>query len=113
MPLHVFHFLLFFLRNVYKARDKKTGELVALKQIKLGDEIKPSDKSDNDASVTKMKGFPITALREIVILKKLKTHSQATGFNGFVSLVDVLYSGRKKNVHIICKHCHYDGNSSI
>ena len=81
---------------MYKAKDKKTGELVALKQIKLCDEIKPSDKSDNDASVTKMKGFPITALREIVILKKLKTHSQATGFNGFVSLVDVLYSSRKK-----------------
>ncbi|KAI3765953.1 hypothetical protein L2E82_16000 [Cichorium intybus] len=38
---------------VYKARDKKTGELVALKKIKMGKE---------------REGFPTTALREIQVL---------------------------------------------
>ncbi|CAH1423216.1 unnamed protein product [Lactuca virosa] len=38
---------------VYKARDKKTGEIVALKKVKMGKE---------------REGFPVTALREITIL---------------------------------------------
>ncbi|KAF5792937.1 putative protein-serine/threonine kinase CMGC-CDK-PITSLRE family [Helianthus annuus] len=42
---------------VHKARDKKTGEVVALKKVKLG--------SDRE-------GFPVTALREINILGMLQ-----------------------------------------
>lgn len=42
--------------TVYKAQDKETEEVVALKQIKL-------DNSDD--------GFPNTALREITLLRKL------------------------------------------
>ncbi|GKU93531.1 hypothetical protein SLE2022_352380 [Rubroshorea leprosula] len=42
--------------QVYMAREKKTGEIVALKRIRM----------DNERE-----GFPITAIREIKILKKL------------------------------------------
>ncbi|VVA97097.1 unnamed protein product [Arabis nemorensis] len=42
--------------QVYMAKDKKTGEIVALKKIRM----------DNERE-----GFPITAIREIKILKKL------------------------------------------
>lgn len=43
--------------KVYKARNKKTGHLMALKRIRM--------KTDKD-------GFPITAVREIKLLQKLK-----------------------------------------
>lgn len=44
--------------TVYKARDKKTGEIVALKRIKA----------------IHSNGFPQTSIREIQILKKLSSH---------------------------------------
>eukprot|EP00951_Prasinocladus_malaysianus_P009908 scaffold72349_cov36-Prasinocladus_malaysianus.AAC.1 len=43
--------------QVYLARDKRTGEKVALKKIRL----------DNE----KGEGFPVTAIREILILKDI------------------------------------------
>ena len=43
-------------RQVYKARHKETGEVVALKRVRM----------DNEKE-----GFPITAIREIKILKVL------------------------------------------
>ncbi|XP_062263502.1 cyclin-dependent kinase 12 isoform X1 [Platichthys flesus] len=46
--------------QVYKAKDKVTGELVALKKVRL----------DNEKE-----GFPITAIREIKILRQLKHRS--------------------------------------
>jgi serine/threonine protein kinase len=45
--------------TVYCARDKVTNEIVAIKKIKIHD---------------KREGFPITSLREIKLLKKLKNH---------------------------------------
>ena len=42
--------------QVYKAKDKETGEVVALKRVRM----------DNEKE-----GFPITAIREIKILKVL------------------------------------------
>jgi len=45
--------------KVYLARDKATGEEVALKKIKL------------EASKEKREGFPITAIREIRVLMSL------------------------------------------
>lgn len=42
--------------QVYKARDKNTGQLVALKKVRLENE---------------KEGFPITAVREIKILRQL------------------------------------------
>ncbi|XP_062519677.1 cyclin-dependent kinase 2-like [Corticium candelabrum] len=58
---------------VYKAKEKKTGELVALKKIRLD---------------TETEGVPSTAIREISLLKELKHHS-------IVRLKDVMHSQKK------------------
>jgi cyclin-dependent kinase len=58
---------------VYKARNKDTGEIVALKRIRL-------DSIDE--------GVPCTAIREISLLKELKHPS-------IVRLCDVIYTERK------------------
>lgn len=50
---------------VYRARDKKTGEIVALKKVKM-------NKQDSDG------GFPLTSLREINILLSLN-HTSVVG----------------------------------
>lgn len=58
---------------VYKAKDIKTGEIVALKKIRLQAEEE---------------GIPSTALREISILKELP-------HKNVVRLVDVIHSSKK------------------
>ena len=58
---------------VYKAKDRQTGELVALKRIRL----------DADEE-----GVPCTAIREISLLKELR-------HDNIVRLVDVVHSERK------------------
>ncbi|XP_071709927.1 uncharacterized protein [Rutidosis leptorrhynchoides] len=67
---------------VYKARDKKTGEIVALKKVKLG--------KDSE-------GFPITALREINTLSLLQHPSVVEikevvmdDFNGVYMVMDYI-----------------------
>nr|GEU48040.1 cyclin-dependent kinase 11 [Tanacetum cinerariifolium] len=52
---------------VHKARDKKTGEIVALKKVKMGKE----------------EGFPLTALREIKLLGELQ-HPYVVGLKEVV-----------------------------
>ncbi|NWH77392.1 CDK3 kinase, partial [Piaya cayana] len=58
---------------VYKARHKRTGQLVALKKIRLDAEVE---------------GVPSTAIREISLLKELKHPN-------IVSLLDVVHSQKK------------------
>ncbi|NXI48768.1 CDK3 kinase, partial [Chloroceryle aenea] len=58
---------------VYKARNKRTGQLVALKKIRLDSE---------------MEGVPSTAIREIALLKELKHPN-------IVRLLDVIHSQTK------------------
>ncbi|XP_057210526.1 cyclin-dependent kinase 12 isoform X1 [Triplophysa rosa] len=55
--------------QVYKAKDKDTGELVALKKVRL----------DNEKE-----GFPITAIREIKILRQLN-HSSVVNMKEIVT----------------------------
>uniref|UniRef100_G1KU63 Protein kinase domain-containing protein n=1 Tax=Anolis carolinensis TaxID=28377 RepID=G1KU63_ANOCA len=55
--------------QVYKARDKDTGEMVALKKVRL----------DNEKE-----GFPITAIREIKILRQL-THKSIINMKEIVT----------------------------
>ncbi|XP_040287251.1 cyclin-dependent kinase 13 [Bufo bufo] len=55
--------------QVYKARDKDTGEMVALKKVRL----------DNEKE-----GFPITAIREIKILRQL-THQSIINMKEIVT----------------------------
>lgn len=56
---------------VYKARDKNTNEIVALKRVKI----------DNN-----QEGFPLTSLREITILMKLNHPN-------IVKIVEVVVGG--------------------
>jgi len=58
---------------VYKARNRSTGRLVALKKIRLE---------------TEAEGVPSTAIREISLLKELE-HPNV------VSLIDVIHTNRK------------------
>ena len=51
--------------DVFQAKDKETGEVVAVKRIKM--------ETDNK------EGFPITALREIKILSKLASFDERIG----------------------------------
>jgi len=59
--------------TVYKAKDKKTGDLLALKKIRLEDQAE---------------GIPSTAIREIALLKQLR-------HNNIVKLYDVVHTERK------------------
>ena len=58
---------------VYKARDTQTGEIYALKKIKLE---------------TEQEGIPSTAIREIALLKELQHPN-------IVRLVNVLHTDKK------------------
>lgn len=66
--------------TVYKARDKATNRVVAVKKIKLGSRAEAKD------------GINRTALREIKLLQELK-------HNNIIELVDVF--GHKSNVSIV------------
>ena len=63
---------------VYQARDKRTGEIVALKRC-----LPHHEASD---------GFPLTTLREITILRELQ--SAGGQQHGIIGLKDVTVSSR-------------------
>lgn len=69
---------------VYKAKDKVTGEIVALKKIRL-------EKEDD--------GVPSTAIREISLLKGLKHPN-------IVELKEVLYT--EDRLYLVFEYCEYD-----
>lgn len=69
---------------VFKARNNETGEIVALKKIKL-------EKEDD--------GVPSTAIREISLLKGIK-HPNV------VELKEVIY--QDDNLYLIFEYCEFD-----
>ncbi|NWV67106.1 CDK3 kinase, partial [Malurus elegans] len=69
---------------VYKARNKRTGQLVALKKIRLD---------------TESEGVPSTAIREISLLKELKHPN-------IVRLLDVIHS--QKKLYIVFEYLNQD-----
>ncbi|XP_053157670.1 cyclin-dependent kinase 3 isoform X3 [Hemicordylus capensis] len=69
---------------VYKARNKQTGQLVALKKIRLDSETE---------------GVPSTAIREISLLKELK-HAN------IVRLLDVVHS--QKKLYLVFEYLYQD-----
>jgi serine/threonine protein kinase len=73
--------------TVFKARDKETGEIVALKKVRMHNE--------ND-------GFPITSLREISILQNLKHHPN------ILNLKEVLVGYKKDSVFLSFEYCPTD-----
>ncbi|GAB9465759.1 Cmgc/cdk protein kinase [Globisporangium polare] len=73
--------------TVYRARDRRSGRVVALKRVIL----------HNEAS----EGFPITALREIKLLKRLR-HPNC------VQLLDVAVGRKRSSVFLVFEYCEHD-----
>ncbi|TYZ59279.1 hypothetical protein PybrP1_007636 [[Pythium] brassicae (nom. inval.)] len=73
--------------TVYRARDRRDGRVVALKRVLL----------HNEAS----DGFPITALREIKLLKRLR-HPNC------VRLLDVAVGRKRSSVFLVFEYCEHD-----
>jgi len=76
------------LREVFKARCKRTGQFVALKKILMENEKEGVSGKRNKKMLGKVFQFPITALREIKMLKLLR-HPNIT------ELIDVCTCKRK------------------
>jgi cell division cycle 2-like protein len=74
---------------VSRARDKETGRLVALKRLKR-------DRS------TASEGFPITSVREIKALKKLKSTPNV------VQLQQVVVGSRPSDVYLVMEYVEHD-----
>jgi serine/threonine protein kinase len=74
--------------TVYKAKDKQTGGIVALKQIKI----------DRDVE---REGMPLTAFREIQLLQ---THRHPN----IVSLLEVAVGYKLSSVFLVCEFCEHD-----
>lgn len=73
--------------TVYRATDKTTGQVVALKRVILHNE--------------KAVGFPITSLREIRLLKRL-SHTNC------VALLDVAVGNGRDAVFLVFEYCEHD-----
>jgi len=66
--------------TVYSARDKVTGEIVAIKKVKIHDELE---------------GFPITSLREIKMLQEIDHHVN------IVSLREVVVGRKSDSIFLV------------
>ena len=76
--------------SVYQARDKATGQLVAIKRVKLGD------------SSFDREGMPITHLREVSILRSLQQHPH------IVQLLEVVVGSTVDSVFLVFECLQYD-----
>eukprot|EP00998_Keelungia_sp_KM082_P005873 NODE_2161_length_1123_cov_121.192771_g2143_i0.p1 GENE.NODE_2161_length_1123_cov_121.192771_g2143_i0~~NODE_2161_length_1123_cov_121.192771_g2143_i0.p1 ORF type:complete len:302 (+),score=51.58 NODE_2161_length_1123_cov_121.192771_g2143_i0:79-984(+) len=72
--------------TVYKAEDKSTGNVVAIKRIPLGQEEA---------------GVPCTAIREISLLKELKHPA-------LVQLFEVAFNEKKQTLNLVFEYCDTD-----
>jgi len=81
--------------TVYSARDQKTGEIVAVKKLKI---------HEPDF------GFPVTSLREINILNHLK---KLTCHPNIVKLREVVVGAKMESIFLVFEYCEMDlGNLS-
>ena len=77
--------------DVYEAIDLISGETVAIKKVKLAEETN---------------GFPITSIREIEILDKLKTGSGL--HRNIVDLREVIEGKKNNSIFLVFEHCNFD-----
>ena len=75
--------------SVYKARDRETGGLVALKRVKLG------------GSGFDREGMPLTSLREIALLRRLR-HPNV------VRLHEVAVGSKLDSVFLVFEYCEHE-----
>ena len=91
--------------TVFKAKNKETQEIVALKRVRLDDDDEVKLFSGVFSRILyvyfwfSFKGVPSSALREICLLKELK-------HKNIVRLHDVLHSDRK--LTLVFEHCDQD-----
>eukprot|EP00310_Coccolithus_braarudii_P014937 CAMPEP_0183350590 /NCGR_PEP_ID=MMETSP0164_2-20130417/20666_1 /TAXON_ID=221442 /ORGANISM="Coccolithus pelagicus ssp braarudi, Strain PLY182g" /LENGTH=535 /DNA_ID=CAMNT_0025522557 /DNA_START=139 /DNA_END=1747 /DNA_ORIENTATION=+ len=78
--------------QVYKARNKETGDVVALKRVRM----------DNEKE-----GFPITAIREIKILKVLN-HKNIVRLKEIVTSQATEYNQGKGSIYMVMEFCDHD-----
>jgi len=78
--------------QVYKAKNKETGEVVALKRVRM----------DNEKE-----GFPITAIREIKILKVLN-HKNIVRLKEIVTSKGSDYNQGKGSIYMVMEFCDHD-----
>ena len=78
------------LGTVYSARDNTTGEIVAIKKLKIHE---PEQ------------GFPLTSLREINILKQLKRISPHPNI---VNLKEVVVGAKSESIFLVFEYCEMD-----
>jgi len=79
-------------RQVYKAKSRETGEVVALKRVRM----------DNEKE-----GFPITAIREIKILKVLN-HKNIVRLKEIVTSKATEYNQGKGSIYMVMEFCDHD-----
>ena len=77
--------------DVYEAIDLISWETVAIKKVKLAEETN---------------GFPITSIREIEILDKLKTGSGL--HRNIVDLREVIEGKKNNSIFLVFEHCNFD-----
>ena len=81
--------------TVYRARNKTTGEIVALKRVILHNE--------------KADGFPITSVREIRILKRLSAaRARDGGHANIVQLLEIVVGKKREGVFLVFEYCEHD-----
>eukprot|EP00750_Incisomonas_marina_P023648 INCI5049.10.p1 GENE.INCI5049.10~~INCI5049.10.p1 ORF type:complete len:412 (-),score=52.81 INCI5049.10:620-1855(-) len=81
--------------TVYRARDKESGEIVALKRVILHNE--------------KADGFPITSVREINILKRLSAaRARDGGHPNIVQLLEIVVGKQREGVFLVFEYCEHD-----
>jgi len=78
--------------QVYKAKSNETGELVALKRVRM----------DNEKE-----GFPITAIREVKILKILN-HKNVVRLKEIVTSKAAEYNQGKGSIYMVMEFCEHD-----
>lgn len=76
--------------TVYSARDSRSGEIVAIKKLKIHE---PEQ------------GFPLTSLREINILKQLKRISPHPNI---VNLIEVVVGAKSESIFLVFEYCEMD-----
>lgn len=80
--------------TVYRAKDKRNNEEVAIKKMKVHD--------TQCIAVYRVEGFPITSLREVKVLKKLANHPN------IIALKDVVVGKAKDSVFLVFEYCQID-----
>ena len=81
---------------VYRAKDKETGEIFAVKKVKL----------DFSNSGESKEGFPISALRELSTLIDLKHEN-------IVNVKEVVYGSTLKKVFVVMEYLDYELKSIL